>query len=41
MAPFDTDVANDPWLTANTAVPAEFAGRLAAERFIGDVGHNN
>jgi hypothetical protein len=35
-----SDIANGwPW-TANTAVPAEFAGRLAAERFIGNAGRN-
>jgi hypothetical protein len=37
----DSDVANDPNSTANTAVPAEFAGVLAAERFIGSAGLNN
>jgi hypothetical protein len=36
----DTDVANDPCSTANTAVPAEFAGCLVAQRFIGNAGHN-
>ena len=34
--PIDIDVANDPCSTANTAVPAEFAGLLAVERFIGN-----
>jgi len=36
----DTDIANDPCSTANMAVPAEFAGQWAAERFIGKVGRN-
>ncbi len=34
------DVANDPYSAANTAVPAEFASRLAVERFICNAGHN-
>jgi hypothetical protein len=38
--PIDSDVANDPDSTANTAVPAEFAGVLAADRFIGSAGLN-
>ena len=37
----DSDVANDPYSAANTAVPAEFASRLAVERFICNVGRNN
>jgi hypothetical protein len=36
----DSDVVNDPDFTANTAVPAEFAGSLAGERFIGHLGRN-
>jgi hypothetical protein len=32
---FDSEVARDPDSTANTAVPAEFAAVLTAERFIG------
>ncbi len=36
----DADVANDPDSTANTAVPAEFAGFSAVERFIGYLGRN-
>jgi len=36
----DTDVANDPCSAANAAVPAGFAGSLAAEGFIGKAGHN-
>jgi len=36
----DVDVANDPCSAANAAVPAEFAGQLAVERFIGNVGRN-
>jgi hypothetical protein len=35
-----SDIANGWHLTANTAVPAEFAGTLAAERFLGNVGRN-
>ena len=31
----DSEVANDPDVTANTAVPAGFAAPLPAERFIG------
>jgi polysaccharide biosynthesis protein PslE len=34
----DSDAANDPDFTANTAVPAESAGVPAAERFIGSAG---
>jgi hypothetical protein len=37
----DSDAANDPNSTANTAVPAEFAGVLAAEEFIGSAGPNS
>jgi RNA polymerase sigma-70 factor, ECF subfamily len=37
---FDTDVVNDPCSTANAAVPAGFAGSLAADWFIGNVGRN-
>ena len=33
--------ADDPCSTASTAVPAEFAGRLAAERLIGKVERNS
>ncbi|MBN2580475.1 MAG: hypothetical protein JXB10_15935, partial [Pirellulales bacterium] len=36
----DADAAHDRSSTANTAVPAEFAGLLAAERFIGNAGLN-
>jgi hypothetical protein len=36
----DVDVANDPYSAANTAVPAEFAGFVAVERFISHVGCN-
>jgi hypothetical protein len=37
----DSDAVNDPNSTANTAVPAEFAGFFTAERFIGNLGHNS
>ncbi|MBN2579679.1 MAG: hypothetical protein JXB10_11875 [Pirellulales bacterium] len=40
MAVIDADAANDRGSTANTAVPAEFAGFLAVERFIGNAGLN-
>jgi S1-C subfamily serine protease len=36
----DADVANDPRSIANTAVPAESAGQLAAERFFGNARPN-
>jgi hypothetical protein len=36
-----SDIANGRCSTANTAVPAEFAGKLAAERFIGNAGRNS
>jgi hypothetical protein len=36
----DSDVVNDRFSTANTAVPAEFAGFLAVERFINNLGRN-
>ena len=35
LALIDADVADDPDFTANTAVPAEFAGFSAVERFLG------
>jgi len=36
----DTDIVNDSCSTANTAVPAKFAGLPAAKRFVGNVGCN-
>ena len=36
----DSDVVNDPYSAANTAVPAEFASRLAVERIICNAGRN-
>ncbi len=35
-----SDIANGWYSTANTAVPAEFAGIGAVERFTGNVGRN-
>jgi hypothetical protein len=37
----DADIANGLNSTANTSVPAEFAGFPAVERFISNVGLNN
>ena len=37
----DTDIANDSSSAANMAVSAEFAAKLAAKLFIGNVGLNN
>ena len=40
MPIIDSDVVNNPYSAANTAVPAEFASCLAVERFIYNVGCN-
>jgi hypothetical protein len=37
----DTDIVNDPRSAANAGVPAGFAGSLAADRFISNVGRNS
>ena len=36
----DSDVANEPYSAANTAVPAEFASHLSVEWFIDNIGRN-